>query len=216
MKKVDFITPGIPDAEFIRDKIPMTKEEVRVISLCKLRLFPGAVLFDIGSGTGSIAVEAARLGAGIKVFAIEQNPNAAALIAKNKEHFQIPDDALVIKEATAPDCFLELPSPTHAFIGGSKGRLGSILCELYKKNPNMRVVINAVSLESVSEANALIKKMPVKNAEVIQIGVSRAEAAGDYNLLKAQNPVFIFSFDFDSAQDRGAVNSNPNDKGSEK
>ena len=89
------LSPGIPDEAFIRGKVPMTKGEVRQVSLCSLRLQKDSVLYDIGSGTGSIAVEAAHLSKGIKVYAIEKKEEALALLAQNKEKFQVANMEII-------------------------------------------------------------------------------------------------------------------------
>lgn len=186
--------PGISDSLFIRGEVPMTKEEIRVLSISKLHLSEDSVLVDVGCGTGSISVEAALLSPDIKVFSLDCNEEALELTAKNAEKFGVKNIQTV--KALAPEGFEKLPEVTHAFVGGTKGQLENILKALYEKNPSMRVVINAVSMESISEINSLIKEMPVLNVEILQVQVNRASQKGSYNLLCAGNPVFIFAFDF--------------------
>ena len=188
------LTHGRADAEFIRDAVPMTKEEVREVSICKLHLREDSVLYDIGSGTGSIAVEAAGLSPRIQVFAIERKKEAAALIEQNRQQFQTWNVQVV--EAEAPEGMTSLPMPTHAFIGGSGHRMKEILTELYRKNSSMRVVINAISLETISELQQLLSEYPVTEEEIVQMQVSRTKKAGGYHLMQAENPVWIFSFNF--------------------
>lgn len=189
------LTPGIPDDDFIRGKVPMTKEEVRTVSISKLRLEKDSVLFDIGCGTGSVSVESGRLSEEISVFAFDCNEEAVSLVKKNAAKFNCSNIKVI--HAIAPDGFTELPAPTHAFIGGSSGALKDILHSLYKKNPSMRIVINAVSLETICQAQKLVKEIPVRNLEIVQLGVSKAEMIGKHTMLKAGNPVIIFSFDFE-------------------
>ena len=188
------LTHGISDEEFIRDKVPMTKEEVREISICKLKLHQGAVVFDIGSGTGSIAMEMAGLSPDIQVYAIEQKKEAVSLIQQNKEKFQLENVTVV--EAKAPEGFQDLPRVTHAFIGGSGGNLKEILQALYEMNPKMRVVINAISMETICEIREILTLYPIKNEEIVQIQVSRAKEVGKYHLMQAENPVWICAFNF--------------------
>lgn len=185
---------GIADSEFIRDNVPMTKEEVREISICKLKLHKDAVVYDIGSGTGSIAMEIAGLSDDIQVIAIERKDEAVCLIEKNKKKFCIDNVSVITAEA--PKGFLNLPIPTHAFIGGSGGRLKEILSSLYRMNPKMRIVIHAVSVETICEINEALSLYPVKNEEIIQIQVSKAKMAGQHHLMQAENPVWICAFDF--------------------
>lgn len=182
------------DMEFIRGNIPMTKEEVREIVICKLRLYTEAVVYDIGSGTGSIAVEIAELSDTIQVFAIEKKEEAVLLIKKNQEKFQLENLEIVF--AKAPEGFLGLPVPTHAFIGGSGGEMKEILSALYRLNPRMRVVINAVSIETICEIKEVLQQYPIEREEVVQVQISRARNAGVYHLMQAENPVWICAFYF--------------------
>ena len=188
------LTHGRKDGEFIRDKVPMTKEEVREVSICKLKLYEGAVVYDIGSGTGSVAAEIAGLSDEIKVFAVEYKEEAVSLIAQNKEKFGL--DNIEIVSGKAPDGLEELPVPTHAFIGGSSGRMKEILSALYQKNSQMRVVINAISMETICEIKEVLSAFPIQNEDVVQIQASRAKRVGTYHLMQAENPVWICSFDF--------------------
>ena len=191
------ITPGILDSEFIRGKVPMTKEEVRAVSICKLHLGESSVVYDIGSGTGSIAVEIARLSGKIKVFAIEAASEAVELISKNAKKFGV-DNVQIIK-TLAPEGLEKLPPATHAFIGGTKGQFKEILSALIKINPQMRIVVNAVTLESISTIRSVLSDLHI-NYEYILMNVSRSESTGKYHLMKAENPVYIFSFDLNDVE----------------
>ena len=188
------LTHGIADGEFIRDKVPMTKEEVREVSICKLKLCQDAVVYDIGSGTGSIAMEIAGLSPDIQVYAIEQKKEAVSLIWQNMEKFQLENVTVI--EAKAPEGLQNLPKATHAFIGGSGGNIKEILQALYEINPNMRVVINAISMETICELKEIQTLYPIENEEIVQMQLSRAKEAGKYHLMQAENPVWICSFDF--------------------
>lgn len=188
------VTHGQPDSGFLRDKVPMTKEEVREVSICKLRLTDHAVVYDVGSGTGSVAAEIAGLSPNMQVFALERKPEAVRLICANKEKYHLFN--LTVVEAEAPDGLADLPVPTHVFIGGSGGKMREILSALYKKNNTMRIVVNAISVETVSEMQKMLVEFPVEDEEIVQIQASRAKKAGSYHLMQAENPVWIFSFRF--------------------
>ena len=121
-------THGIPDEEFIRGKAPMTKEEVRSVSLSKLRLTEDSICCDVGAGTGSVSVEMALRADQGQVFAIEKKEEAAALLEENKQKFAV--DNLEIIKGEAPQALENLPAPTHAFIGGSSGNLKEIVALL--------------------------------------------------------------------------------------
>ncbi len=197
------LTHGRADTCFLRDasgtegklrRTPMTKEEVREVSICKLHLTKESVVYDIGSGTGSVAVEIAGLPERVQVYAIERKPEAVELLRKNREHFHM--DNMQIIEALAPEGLEELPAPTHAFIGGSGGRLMDILQTLYRKNPHMRIVINAISMETIAELREIPEAFPVEEEEIVQMQVNRVKKLGSYHLPQAENPVWICSFTF--------------------
>lgn len=188
------LTHGKADSEFIRDKVPMTKEEVREVSICKLRLTDKALVYDIGSGTGSIAMEMAGLSPDLKVYAIERKPEAVALIKKNKEKFKL--DNIEVIEAEAPEGLDELPKPTHVFIGGSGGNLNEILNTLYSMNDSMRIVITAVSLETIAQIKEILSAYPIANEDTVELQVNRSKVIGKYHMMQAENPVWICSFDF--------------------
>lgn len=201
------LTPGIDDEIFSRTKVPMTKNEVRVLSISRLELTKNAVVYDVGSGTGSVSIECARLSPDIFVFAIEQKEEAANLTKENAVRLGLSDQIVVINKK-APEGFEELPTPTHVFIGGSSGALSDILSAIQKKlivkentkgktdkaSKGVRVVINAVSLETIAQITKLIQMYPVKHVQLTQIQASRAHKLGSYNLMQAQNPVLIASF----------------------
>lgn len=188
------LTPAKTDAEFLRGNVPMTKEEVRHVSICKLRLRKGAVVYDIGSGTGSIAVEIAGLSDDIRVIAVEYKDEAIDLIGQNGEKFGL--DNIAILPAKAPEGLETLPVATHAFIGGSGGQLREILSVLYRINPHMRVVINAISLETICELRDILQSFPVCGEDLISMQVNRSKTAGNYHLMQSENPVWIMAFTF--------------------
>lgn len=187
------IAAGIRDDAFIRGKAPMTKEEIRTLSLSKLGLSENAVLYDIGAGTGSVSIEASMRCPEGQVYAIEKKPEAAALIKENKIRFQAEN--LEIIEGTAPECLKELKEPDCVFIGGSSGRLIPIIREVRKKNPSARFVVNAVTLETMWEIGRIKEEFPeYREMEVIQVNVARSRSLAGYQLMNAENPVMIASF----------------------
>lgn len=188
------LTHGVADGQFLREAVPMTKEEVREVSICKLRLREGAVVYDIGSGTGSVAVEIAALSDEIQVYAVERKKEAVSLLAKNKEKFGLQN--ITVMETEAPEGLLALPAASHAFIGGSGGRLQEILETLRRINPGMRVVLNAVSMETICEIREMLEKYRIENAEIVQLQVSRAKKAGSHHLMFSENPVWVCAFSF--------------------
>ncbi|MFZ5647319.1 MAG: precorrin-6Y C5,15-methyltransferase (decarboxylating) subunit CbiT [Bacillota bacterium] len=186
----DFTVPGIPDKLFIRGSVPMTKEEIRVITLSKARIGPGMVVWDVGSGTGSISVEAARLTSGGMVYSVEKSPEGRRLTADNCARFGAANVNVV--EGTAPDALYGLPRPDRVIVGGSGGKLLPILETVQDKIlPGGRLVINAVTLETLSSALDFLKEG--WETEVVQVSISKTQIMGMSRLLKSYNPVFIIT-----------------------
>ncbi len=188
------LTPGYPDDVFIRGQVPMTKEEVRSVSICKLHLTEDAVVYDIGSGTGSVSVEIAALSPRVQVYAMEVNGEAVSLLEENCKQFGLHNVKCI--KTKAPDGLEDLPVATHAFIGGSKGNLREILWTLYRKNNHMRIVVNAVSMETICQMQELLKELPVEQEEILQLSVTKTKQLGGYHMLQAANPVYIYAFTF--------------------
>lgn len=188
------LTPGYPDDVFIRGQVPMTKEEVRSVSICKLHLTEDAVVYDIGSGTGSVSVEIAALSPRVQVYAMEVNGEAVSLLEENCKQFGLHNVNCI--RTKAPDGLEDLPVATHAFIGGSKGNLREILWTLYRKNNHMRIVVNAVSMETICQMQELLKELPVEQEEILQLSVTKTKQLGGYHMLQAANPVYIYAFTF--------------------
>ncbi|MDR0508213.1 MAG: precorrin-6A reductase [Candidatus Methanoplasma sp.] len=180
---------GIHDELFIRGDAPMTKEEIRSLSVVKLKLEEDSVLFDIGAGTGSVAVESALCIPHGKVYAVEKEKDAADLIRQNKINFGAQN--LYIVEGHAPEALDDLPAPSHVFIGGSSGNLKEIMGSCLRKNPKVRFVITAITLETISEMVRCFNELSVNEEEILSISVSRSKKAGSYHLMTAQNPIYI-------------------------
>ena len=190
----EIVTPGLPDEAFLRNLepgklVPMTKSEVRSVCLSKLQLTPNAVCWDVGAGTGSVSIEMARLCADGTVYAIEKSERALALLEQNKEAFSASNMQII--PGPAPEACRDLPAPTHAFLGGTSGSVRDILALLLEKNPHVRIVATAVTLESVSTLSACMEDFEA--AECVSVQVSKAAALGRYHLMQAQNPVYIFT-----------------------
>ena len=181
----------IPDEAFIRGEAPMTKSEVRSLSVAKLRLNRDSIAWDIGAGTGSVTIEMALAASEGEVYAIEKKPAAAALIEENARKFGTPN--VEVQVGTAPEALVFLPAPTHAFIGGSSGNLKEILKLLLSKNPGVRVVVNAITLETVAEANQCFKELGFTDIDITALQVAKAKSVGPYEMMMGQNPVYIFA-----------------------
>ena len=186
------ILPVISDDEMIRGKVPMTKENIRHLSVMKLGLTEGATVYDIGSGTGSVACEIAAQSSSIEVYAIEKKEEACSLIGQNAAKFGLSNIEII--QGTAPEALKGLEPPTHVFIGGSSGELREILSALSEMCRSVRVVINAVSLETMAEIHSVLKHFAISDLSIEQVSVSRARELGNYHLMNAENPVMIAAF----------------------
>ena len=170
--------------------VPMTKSEIRAVCLSKLQLPEDAVCWDIGAGTGSVSIEMALQAWRGQVYAVECREDALELLWENRRRFGAEN--LKIVPGTAPEACSSLPPPTHAFIGGSSGNLREIIALLQEKNPQVRIVATAVTLESISELTSFVKATNT-DYEVISLTVAKNQAAGSYQLMRGQNPVYVFS-----------------------
>ncbi len=186
------VTHGIPDAAFIRAKVPMTKEEVRSISLSKLQLQADSVVYDVGAGTGSISIEAACMADRGIVYAIEQKEEAVALIRENSRKFGVSN--LQVIHGKAPDAFVDLETPTHAFLGGTGGNMREIIGWLRERNPQIRIVINCIALETLAEITALLQEWEICDVDIASVNIGKAKQLGAYHLMMGQNPVYVISF----------------------
>ncbi len=180
----------IDDGEFIRGKVPMTKQEIRVLTIAKARLKPSDVVVDVGAGTGSLSIEAAMLCR--KVYALERNVEAIELIRKNIEKFSIDNVEIIHEEA--PRGLDRIEKIDAALIGGSGGFLTEILDALDQRlAPNGRIVLNCISIESVSKALNWFRARENYLCDAIQVQINRIERIGRVDMMKALNPIYIIS-----------------------
>lgn len=182
--------PGLPDEAFERGDVPMTKQEVRAAVLAKLAVRPEDILWDVGAGTGSVSVELALAAPRGRVYAVECKPEGCALIKANREKFRTRN--LVLVEGLAPAALSDLPAPDAVFIGGSKGSLAAIVDAALDKNPDARICVSAIALETLSAAVAALTAKG-RTVQVSQIAVSRAKAVGGLHLMMAQNPIYLIT-----------------------
>ena len=182
------------DEWFVRGKIPMTKEEVRVVSLAKLEIAPDSVIYDIGAGTGSVTVEAVCMAPQGQIYAFEQKKEGCELIRENLNRVEIPAERAVVVEGRAPECLSGYPVPDRVFIGGSGGNISEILDLLFEKNPSVRIVINVIALESLSQVTDYCARRGLI-PDVTCIQASRAKQLGAYHLMQGMNPAYVITLD---------------------
>lgn len=186
-----YASSGIPDELFIRGDVPMTKQEVRAVALAKLRLTATDTVWDVGAGTGSVSIEAALVARAGSVWSVERNAAGVRLIRENADVFGCGNVHAV--PGVAPDALAKLPVPDAVFVGGSAGELPSIVEAALEKNSQVRLCVPCVTVETLTEACALLSGSRFKGFEACQVSAARAEAVGSHHLMKAQNPVFLVS-----------------------
>ena len=215
------IVPGLPDEEFVRGDVPLTKEEIRCLTLSKLKLEEGNRVLDIGAGSGGLTVECALLlsgggpereadvknesGRGIKdsnvkdsrikggeVIAVEHDPEALALVRDNLERFALQNVTVV--EGKAPAALEGLGSFDRVIIGGSGGNLEEIIDRVYELLvPGGVVVLNCILLQTLAESLDVLEKKGFSGISFIQAAISRSRKMGSGTALQPLNPVFIVS-----------------------
>ena len=179
---------GIPDDEFIRGKVPMTKSEIRSLIISKLEINTDSICWDIGCGTGSVSVEMALQCTDGKVYSIDKNSDAVKLTSLNSEKFLC--DNIEIRHCDIMEIIEILETPDKVFIGGSSGKIPEILETVYRKNPLADVVITAVSVETLNQSLNAFENFGI-TAETVQISVVRTHKIGSHTMFNAENPVFI-------------------------
>ncbi len=182
------IRTGIDDSEFIRDKVPMTKSEVRCAVISKLEIGRDDVCWDIGCGSGSVSVEMAMQCENGTVYAVDKNETAVRLTEQNSRRFAC--DNIKVIESDASDADETLPAPDCVFVGGSGGKLEKIINSAYNKNNSVKLVVTAVSLETLTDCMTIFEKLGL-TAEITQISVTRTKKIGNHTMLSAENPVYI-------------------------
>lgn len=190
-----FGAPSLPDSAFERGKAPMTKEEVRALAIAKLRISPDHVVWDVGAGTGSVSIEAARAANRGTVYAIEKNPDALELHARNRDALGAAN--MMIVAGSAPEALEDLPAPDRVFIGGSSGNMAAIVACATRKNPAVRICATAVTLETIADLMTCLRDNGVEAADIVQLSVSRADEIGAYHLMRAENPIHLVTFEME-------------------
>jgi len=179
---------GLKEDEIEHSRGMITKDEVRAVALHKLRLPQQGVLWDIGAGSGSVSVEAARICPGLRIYAIEKNPEQIRHMNANRERFNAAN--LETVQGEAPGALEGLPSPDRVFIGGSGGSIKEIIALACAKMKQGIMVINAVTMETLNDAVTYLEAEGLK-VDVCEVSVSRSKKVGGRRHMSALNPIFI-------------------------
>ena len=170
--RVIAFTPGLPDALFEHDG-QITKREIRAVTLSSLAPRRGELLWDIGAGSGSVAIEWLLADPSMRAIAVETRSDRAARIGRNAAAFGVP--GLQVIEGRAPEALSGLPQPDAVFIGGGASESRVIEAAIRSLRPGGRLVVNAVTLETEAE---LVARHAAHDGELTRIAVSRAEPVG--------------------------------------
>ncbi len=183
---------GIPDlqiAHHSQRRGMITKREVRLISLAYLQLRPDDTLWDIGAGSGSVSIEAARLSNQLKVFAIEQSAAAVEQIHENIRNFKVSHVDTV--HGSAPEVLFGLPNPDAVFVGGSGGRLEEILSQAVAQlRPGGRLVMNCITLENFQRGWSLLDRLGLA-PQVTSVQLAHSKPLGSLHAMEPDSPIFI-------------------------
>ncbi len=189
-----FKTPGIPDEEFERtEKVPITKEEVRVVQISKARLKPGQIVYDIGCGSGSISIEAAlQIESSGKVLAVDYDENAIELTKKNIAKFGLSN--ILVIHGNAKEKIQELDDADTIFIGGTGGDTKEIV-ELSenKLKSGGRIVIGIILIETLYSVLQVLEKLQFESVDITQVTISKSRKTSKGTMMLARNPVTIIS-----------------------
>ena len=179
----------IKDEEFIRGNVPMTKEEIRYISIGKLEIKDNDMCLDIGAGTGSVSIEMANFSKNGKVYAVEVNEEALDLIEQNIKKFNIKNIEVI--NGLAPNVLPKLEFD-KIFVGGTKGNMEGIIdySEKYLKSKG-KLVLNFIVLENLFSAMENLKERKFQNIDIVQVSVSKNKLIGSMNMMVAINPIFV-------------------------
>lgn len=178
----------IKDEEFIRGKTPMTKEEIRILSISKLNLEKNFKVLDIGAGTGSVSVQMSKICYKGQITAIERDKEAIKLIDKNKEKFNAHNINIVEEEALQAVNSIQEEFDA-IFIGGSGGNIEDIIIKYGEKlKADKNMVLNFITIDNVYRAMQTLENMKY-DTDLIQISVSKGK--GKSYMLVANNPIFI-------------------------
>lgn len=186
-------TDELSDESFVRGAVPMTKQEIRTLSVAKLGINRDSVVYDVGAGTGSVTVAMALAAEDGVVYAIEQKEEAQQLIVQNAAKFGCTNIKLLA--GSAPEVLEDLPAPTHVFIGGSSGNLIEIIETIRNKNKAARFVVNAVTLETIAKLSELGNQYSeYADMELLYVQISRGKQMGSHHLMTADNGIYIAVF----------------------
>lgn len=188
----EYVNPktNLRDNDFIRGKAPMTKEDIRWLSACYLGIDDNDIVYDVGAGTGSCAIEFAGHAKDGLVYAVEKEDEAFELININKKNLK-RHNVISIK-GIAPEILTDLPAPDKVFIGGSSKTMKDIFKIVYEKNNHVKITVTAITLETIASAVDAFKDYNIE-PDIVCINSAKSKKAGPYHMMMGNNPVYIIT-----------------------
>lgn len=188
----EYVNPktNLRDNDFIRGKAPMTKEDIRWLSACYLGIEDNDIVYDVGAGTGSCAIEFAGHAKDGLVYAVEKEDEAFELINTNKKNLK-RHNVISIK-GSAPEILTNLPAPDKVFIGGSSKTMKDIFKIVYEKNNHVKITVTAITLETIAAATDAFKDYNIE-PDIVCINSAKSKKAGPYHMMMGNNPVYIIT-----------------------
>lgn len=188
----EYVNPktNLRDNDFIRGKAPMTKEDIRWLSACYLGIEDNDIVYDVGAGTGSCAIEFAGHAKDGLVYAVEKEDEAFELINTNKKNLK-RHNVISIK-GSAPEILINLPAPDKVFIGGSSKTMKDIFKIVYEKNNHVKITVTAITLETIAAATDAFKDYNIE-PDIVCINSAKSKKAGPYHMMMGNNPVYIIT-----------------------
>lgn len=188
----EYVNPktNLRDNDFIRGKAPMTKEDIRWLSACYLGIEDNDIVYDVGAGTGSCAIEFAGHAKDGLVYAVEKEDEAFELINTNKKNLK-RHNVISIK-GSAPEILINLPAPDKVFIGGSSKTMKDIFKIVYEKNNHVKITVTAITLETIAAAVDAFKDYNIE-PDIVCINSAKSKKAGPYHMMMGNNPVYIIT-----------------------
>lgn len=167
----------------------LTPAEVRAIALSEMAIHPNAIVWDVGAGSGSVAIEAARLAPGGQVFAIDSDPDSYRMIRENCARMGVHN--VVPVQGLAPDVWADLPSPSAVFVGGTGRAAAAIARAAFERlQPGGHVVCNVGSIERLVEVRRELEGV-AGDVEVLMVSLARAVSQLDTTRFEALNPTYL-------------------------
>ena len=190
----NYKTPGIPDELFDRvEKVPITKEEIRVIQISKARLRSGDTVYDVGCGSGSISIEAAlQIGTSGKVIAIDYDKKAIDLTERNMKKFNISNISPIL--GNAKEKISELDQADVIFIGGTGSDTKEVVELAYEKLKSKgRIVVGIILIETLYSVLQVLEKLQFTSVDITQVTISKSRKTNTGTMMLARNPVTVIS-----------------------